>query len=132
MKASPVAKRLARENQIDIAQISGTGPSSRIVRRDVEAYMESAKAAPVAPTAQPAARHSPTCPGTTGRTGGTTCPGAARHREAGRAARTAHPHSPDDRTSPRTKQGTHPPLLCDDTDRYGRADGPAQATQRQR
>ncbi len=55
VKASPVAKRLARENQIDIAQISGTGPSSRIVRRDVEAYMESAKGAPVAPAAQPAA-----------------------------------------------------------------------------
>lgn len=61
VKASPVAKRLARENQVDIAQVSGTGPSSRIVRRDVEAFLENAKAAPAtqAPAAQPTAQPAP-------------------------------------------------------------------------
>ncbi len=48
--ASPVAKRLARENNINLAQIKGSGPGGRIVREDVEAFLKRATAAP-----QPAA-----------------------------------------------------------------------------
>ncbi len=36
VKASPLARRLAREKGIDIAQVSGTGPEGRIVAEDVE------------------------------------------------------------------------------------------------
>jgi pyruvate dehydrogenase E2 component (dihydrolipoamide acetyltransferase) len=53
IKASPLARRIARERGVDLAQISGTGPDGRIVAEDVErsqAQPESAtvSAAPVA------------------------------------------------------------------------------------
>ena len=34
--ASPLARRLARKNSLDLAAISGSGPHGRIVRRDIE------------------------------------------------------------------------------------------------
>ena len=37
---SPVVRRLVRENQIDIAQIKGSGQGGRITRKDVDAYLE--------------------------------------------------------------------------------------------
>jgi pyruvate dehydrogenase E2 component (dihydrolipoyllysine-residue acetyltransferase) len=36
MKASPLARRIARERGVDLAQIQGTGPEGRIVAEDVE------------------------------------------------------------------------------------------------
>ncbi len=36
--ASPLARRLARERSIDLAEIAGSGPRGRIVRRDVEGF----------------------------------------------------------------------------------------------
>jgi pyruvate dehydrogenase E2 component (dihydrolipoamide acetyltransferase) len=54
VKASPLARRLAREKGIDIAQVSGSGPEGRIIAQDVEqAAVAPAVAAPV--TALPAA-----------------------------------------------------------------------------
>jgi pyruvate dehydrogenase E2 component (dihydrolipoamide acetyltransferase) len=49
IKASPLARRIARERDIDLAQISGTGPDGRIVAEDVER----AAAAPARPAAAP-------------------------------------------------------------------------------
>lgn len=43
IKASPAAKRLAREAGIDLSLIKGTGPGGRIVEEDVRAYIESRK-----------------------------------------------------------------------------------------
>lgn len=43
--ASPLARRLARELGVDLADIRGTGPSGRISRRDVEAYATSIRPA---------------------------------------------------------------------------------------
>ena len=40
---SPLSRRLARENGLDADSIEGTGPGGRIVRRDVEAAIESNK-----------------------------------------------------------------------------------------
>jgi pyruvate dehydrogenase E2 component (dihydrolipoamide acetyltransferase) len=37
--ASPLARKLASENNIDLSQVRGTGPSGRIVRKDVDAAM---------------------------------------------------------------------------------------------
>ncbi|MGH3333023.1 MAG: dihydrolipoamide acetyltransferase family protein [Nocardioidaceae bacterium] len=37
--ASPLARRLAREAGLSVAEISGTGPGGRIIRRDVEAAL---------------------------------------------------------------------------------------------
>ncbi|WP_019961821.1 pyruvate dehydrogenase complex dihydrolipoamide acetyltransferase [Woodsholea maritima] len=36
IKASPLAKRLAKEKGLDLAQVTGSGPYGRIVKRDVE------------------------------------------------------------------------------------------------
>lgn len=38
IKASPLAKKLAKDKGYDISQISGTGESGRVTRRDVENY----------------------------------------------------------------------------------------------
>ena len=48
VKASPLARRLAREKGVDIAAVSGTGPEGRIVAEDVERFEV---AAPVRATA---------------------------------------------------------------------------------
>jgi pyruvate dehydrogenase E2 component (dihydrolipoamide acetyltransferase) len=40
IKASPLARRVAEEENVDISRIQGTGPGGRIVRRDVEKAME--------------------------------------------------------------------------------------------
>jgi pyruvate dehydrogenase E2 component (dihydrolipoamide acetyltransferase) len=36
VKASPVARRMARERGIDLSQLTGSGPEGRIIKRDVE------------------------------------------------------------------------------------------------
>jgi pyruvate dehydrogenase E2 component (dihydrolipoamide acetyltransferase) len=36
VKASPLARRIARERGLDLAQISGTGPEGRVIAEDVE------------------------------------------------------------------------------------------------
>ena len=41
--ASPLARRLARENDIDISLVPGTGPGGRIVKQDIDAYLASNK-----------------------------------------------------------------------------------------
>jgi pyruvate dehydrogenase E2 component (dihydrolipoamide acetyltransferase) len=43
-KASPVARRIAREHGIDLSTLEGTGPGGRIVKADVEAAASSAGA----------------------------------------------------------------------------------------
>jgi pyruvate dehydrogenase E2 component (dihydrolipoamide acetyltransferase) len=49
VKASPLARRIAKERGIDLAQLRGTGPEGRIVAEDVERLGEGpAKAAPPA------------------------------------------------------------------------------------
>lgn len=38
---SPVARRIAVENRLDLAKITGTGPRGRIIRDDVERHLKS-------------------------------------------------------------------------------------------
>jgi pyruvate dehydrogenase E2 component (dihydrolipoamide acetyltransferase) len=40
IKASPLARRMAEEHGIDLQQIKGTGPGGRIVRDDIEDFIE--------------------------------------------------------------------------------------------
>lgn len=40
IKASPVAKKLALENNIDLSEVKGTGPNGRITLDDVKKYIE--------------------------------------------------------------------------------------------
>ena len=52
IKASPLARRIARDRGIDLAALRGTGPEGRIVAEDVE-RAEAAPAAAPAPTVAP-------------------------------------------------------------------------------
>jgi pyruvate dehydrogenase E2 component (dihydrolipoamide acetyltransferase) len=49
---SPLVKKMARENNIDLAKVSGTGAGGRITKEDVEGYL---KAGPAPVPAPPAA-----------------------------------------------------------------------------
>lgn len=39
-RATPVARKIAKEHDIDLTQIKGSGPSGRIQRKDVEEYLK--------------------------------------------------------------------------------------------
>lgn len=43
IKASPLAKRLARENNLRLENLCGTGPDGRIVERDIKKHLEDQK-----------------------------------------------------------------------------------------
>ena len=47
VKASPLAKKIARDQKVDLSHIQGTGPGGRIVRKDIEAALSSSKLSPV-------------------------------------------------------------------------------------
>ncbi|HET7585489.1 MAG TPA: pyruvate dehydrogenase complex dihydrolipoamide acetyltransferase [Gemmatimonadaceae bacterium] len=57
LRSSPLARRLASEQGLDLARVSGSGPGGRIVKRDIQAALESgvaaapARRAPAAPAA---------------------------------------------------------------------------------
>jgi pyruvate dehydrogenase E2 component (dihydrolipoamide acetyltransferase) len=50
VKASPAARKLAREHGVDLIQITPTRPDGRIVEKDVFAYLEQQKKAAVSTT----------------------------------------------------------------------------------
>ena len=43
VKASPLAKKIARDNKVDLSRLQGTGPGGRVVRKDVEAALAGAQ-----------------------------------------------------------------------------------------
>jgi pyruvate dehydrogenase E2 component (dihydrolipoamide acetyltransferase) len=43
---SPLVRRMARENNIDLAKLNGTGAGGRVTKEDVEAYLSKPAAAP--------------------------------------------------------------------------------------
>ncbi len=61
--ASPLAKRLASEQGIDLATVSGTGPGGRIIKADIDNYVPTAAPAPApVATALEAAKPAPQVP----------------------------------------------------------------------
>lgn len=54
LRASPLARRIAADHDLDLSHIDGSGPAGRIIQRDVEKALEAEPAAPK-PSAQPAA-----------------------------------------------------------------------------
>ncbi len=60
VKASPIARRIARDRGLDLAAISGSGPGGRIVKADVES------AQPGTPAAAPASAPAPPAPASAG------------------------------------------------------------------
>jgi len=55
VKASPVARRLAKERGIDLTTLTGSGPGGRIVKKDVKNAAQDASPAAAAPPAADAA-----------------------------------------------------------------------------
>jgi pyruvate dehydrogenase E2 component (dihydrolipoamide acetyltransferase) len=49
--ASPLVRRLAKANGIDLAGVSGSGPNGRIVRRDIDELLRAPRAAATEPVA---------------------------------------------------------------------------------
>ncbi|MBN2470375.1 MAG: 2-oxo acid dehydrogenase subunit E2 [Anaerolineae bacterium] len=54
VKASPLARRMAEDKDINLKQVKGTGPGGRIVKRDIEGFTPSAAPAEKAPAEKPA------------------------------------------------------------------------------
>ncbi|MTI68576.1 MAG: 2-oxo acid dehydrogenase subunit E2 [Firmicutes bacterium] len=52
VKASPIAKRIAKEKGIDISVVVGTGPQGRITKVDVEKYLENKEKIKSSPMAE--------------------------------------------------------------------------------
>jgi pyruvate dehydrogenase E2 component (dihydrolipoamide acetyltransferase) len=50
VKASPVARRIADEEGVDLSRVQGSGPGGRIIKKDIEAAMKRGTG-PTAPTA---------------------------------------------------------------------------------
>lgn len=42
-KTSPLARRMARENSINLNSLSGTGPNGRIIKRDIDRFLSEGK-----------------------------------------------------------------------------------------
>jgi pyruvate dehydrogenase E2 component (dihydrolipoamide acetyltransferase) len=55
IKASPLARRIARERGVDLAAVVATGPEGRVLADDVERAAAGGAAQPVVPAASPAA-----------------------------------------------------------------------------
>jgi len=55
VKASPLARRIARERGLDLAAVAGSGPGGRIVKADVEKAIAAGPAPAAAPAPTPAA-----------------------------------------------------------------------------
>ncbi len=53
IKVSPLARRLAQENGIDLARLTGTGPGGRITKDDVQAFVKGAEVAPASSEERP-------------------------------------------------------------------------------
>jgi len=54
-RSSPLVRRIAREHNVDIAQIAGTGLAGRVTRDDILGFISTAAAKPDAAAAPPAA-----------------------------------------------------------------------------
>ncbi|KAF9542789.1 pyruvate dehydrogenase complex dihydrolipoamide acetyltransferase component (E2) [Mortierella hygrophila] len=57
--ASPIAKKIANDKNINLSDLSGSGPHGRILKADVESYTPAAKAAPATKAAPAPAAPAP-------------------------------------------------------------------------
>ena len=76
VKASPLARRIARERGLDLVGVAGSGPGGRIVKADVEKAIAAAPAPAVGPAATPPPAAAPAGP----------TPGAAERPETAKGS----------------------------------------------
>ncbi len=63
IRSSPVVRKMARERQVDLAQVTGTGAGGRVSKKDILEYLNRAKSAQAAPPAGiPVSGHAPSGP----------------------------------------------------------------------
>ena len=73
VRSSPLVRKIARENSVDLAQVTGSGLGGRITKQDIMAFIEKGPATAAAPpqiapapqadgTSQPASRPEPASP----------------------------------------------------------------------
>jgi len=55
IKASPLAKKMAEESNIDLSKVKGSGDNGRIVKKDIEEYQASGASTPTPQVSAPAA-----------------------------------------------------------------------------
>jgi len=60
---SPLVRKMARENNIDLSRVKGTGAGGRITRQDVEAYLAAGQAPAAAPARPAPVQAPPASPG---------------------------------------------------------------------
>lgn len=53
-RASPLARRIAEQNGVDLSRLTGTGPGGRIIKENVEDFLQQRTAAPQQPAQAPA------------------------------------------------------------------------------
>jgi pyruvate dehydrogenase E2 component (dihydrolipoamide acetyltransferase) len=97
VKASPLARRIAREQGVDLGRVAGTGPGGRIVKADVE-QAASSGGAPLAPLDAVAAGPP-----------AAAAPQEAAARAAPQAATTAQPATPPRPAAPAQPAAAAPP-----------------------
>jgi len=55
VRTSPLVRKLAKESNVDLAKVPGTGMGGRITKEDIQAFLDKQKSAPAAPAPQPVA-----------------------------------------------------------------------------
>jgi pyruvate dehydrogenase E2 component (dihydrolipoamide acetyltransferase) len=60
VRSSPLVRKIARENNVDLSQVVGTGLGGRITKQDVMAFIEKGPATPPPAPPAPASRPAPT------------------------------------------------------------------------
>ncbi len=63
VRSSPLVRKIARENNVDLSQVTGTGLGGRITKQDITAFIEkgpSVAASAATPSQAPASRPAPT------------------------------------------------------------------------
>ncbi len=91
ISVSPLVRKRAREEGIDLSQVRGTGPGGRIVKKDLEAFTSS----PATPSAAPQVAASSTAPAPSGEAGYTDRPHTSMRRAIARRlteSKTTVPH----------------------------------------
>jgi len=59
VRSSPLVRKLAREHNVDLAKVSGTGTGGRVTKQDILDFVEQRAAAPVTPAPRPSSPSAP-------------------------------------------------------------------------
>ena len=95
VRASPLVRRLATEHEIDLRQVTGSGPHGRIVKRDIDGMVSGEVPKPSAkPTAAPAAQPAQPAPAAAAPAAQPAATAAPKQEQAAAAAPSQKPAAP--------------------------------------